>query len=145
MTTYTFSRRSLFSLFVAGAATAAASNIQPAVAAATRAKASEFMVIYVGADDCGPCRLFEAEDMPRWQASALSSSVHFVHAKARKSSQAFDARSWPKEARPFAGAFTAPVVPSFMLVQNGRVVSVGAGVRSWRQQTLPLLQQMAQA
>ena len=76
---------------------------------------------------------------------AVNRIINFVHARAKKSSQAFNPRNWPKEARPFAGGFQSPIVPSFMLVANGTVVSVGAGIRSWRQQTLPMLQQMAQA
>jgi hypothetical protein len=141
MTNLTFNRRSLFGFLAGTVATAAVPHT--AAAAVVRARSPELMVIYVGADDCGPCRTFEAEDMPRWEASPLSNSVRFVHAKARKSSQAFNARNWPQEARPFAGAFQSPIVPSFMLVQNGNVVSVGAGIRSWRQQTLPKLEQMA--
>lgn len=140
MNTLNLGRRSLFGLVMAGAATAATCT-----AAATRATSPDFMVIYVGAGDCTACRVFEAEDMPRWQASPLSSSVRFVHVVAPKSSQTFNPRYWPKEARPFIGGFSAPIVPSFMLVANGRVVAVGAGLRSWRQQTLPKLEQMARA
>ena len=45
----------------------------------------------------------------------------------------------------YLSAFRAPIVPSFMLVSGGNVVTVGAGLSGWRQQTLPQVQQMARA
>ena len=141
MHTFNLGRRSLFGFALASAATAAAHS----AAAVPRAASGDLMVIYVGAGDCAPCRTFEAEDMPRWQASALSRTVRFVRVAAPKTSQAFNPRYWPKEAKPFIGVFTAPIVPSFMLVANGRVVATGGGLRNWRQQTLPKLEQLARA
>ncbi len=142
MHTLNLGRRSLFGLALATAATAAAHS---ATAAVPRAASGDLMVIYVGAHDCAPCRTFEAEDMPRWQASGLSSTVRFIRVVAPKTSQAFNPRYWPNEAKPYLGAFTAPIVPSFMLVANGSVVATGGGLRNWRQLTLPKLEQLARA
>ena len=136
-------RRSLFSLLLGTVATAALTAAATAKSAA--AANNDLMVIYVCADDCGPCRVFEAEDMPRWMASPFARTVRFVRAKAPKSVQAFQARYWPKEAQPYIGAFRAPIVPSFMLVSGRTVLSVGWGLNGWRQQTLPQVQQLVRA
>ena len=137
------SRRSMFGLLLGTVATAALTA--PAPAEAKRTTSNELMVIYVCADDCGPCRVFEAEDMPRWMASPLARSVRFVRARAPKSSQAFQSKYWPSEARPYMSAFRAPIVPSFMFVAGGNVVAMGAGLSGWRQQTLPQVQNMVRA
>jgi len=101
------------------------------------------MVIYVSADDCAPCIVFSKQDFPQWQASPLSRRVRFVTAHAPKSSQAFQARFWPSEARPFLGAVKTPIVPTFILVQSGTVSIVGAGLAGWRNQILPQVQRLA--
>lgn len=144
MSATTLSRRSMFGLLLGTAATAALSTYA-GPAAAKGAPAPEMMVIYVCADDCGPCRVFEAEDLPRWMASPLARSVRFVRAKAPKSTQAFQAKYWPSVARPYMSAFRAPIVPSFMFVAGGNVVASGAGLNGWRQTTLPQVQQMVRA
>jgi hypothetical protein len=144
MSTPNLSRRSMLGLLLGTAATAAL-TVHSTPAEAKLAANSDLMVIYVCADDCGPCRVFEAEDMPRWMASSLARSVRFVRARAPKTAQAFQAKYWPSEARPYMSAFRAPIVPSFMFVAGGKVVASGAGLAGWRQQTLPQVQQMVQA
>lgn len=133
-------RRSMFGLLLG--TTAAAALTAPAPAAAKATPHTELMVIYVCAADCGPCKVFDAEDLPRWMASPLARSVRFVRTSAPKTTQAFQAKYWPKEARPYLSAFRAPIVPSFMFVAGGNVVATGAGLNGWRQQTLPQVQQM---
>ena len=145
MSATNLSRRSMFSLLLGTVATAALTA--PAAPAAAKpahaaAASNELMVIYISAEDCGPCRVFEAEDMPRWTASPFARTVKFVRAKAPKSVQAFQAKYWPKEAQPYLSAVRVPIVPSFMLVSGGSVISVGTGLNGWRQQTLPQVQQL---
>jgi hypothetical protein len=139
--TTNMSRRSMLGLLLGTAATAAL-TVHSASAQAKLAATSDLMVIYVCADDCGPCRVFEAEDLPRWMSSPLARSVRFVRARAPKTSQAFQAKYWPSEARPYMSSFRAPIVPSFMFVAGGNVVAMGAGLNGWRQQTLPQVQNM---
>jgi hypothetical protein len=143
MSATTLSRRSMFGLLLG--TTAAAALTAPAPAKAKGTPHTEMMVIYVCAVDCGPCKVFEAEDLPRWMASPLARTVRFVKAQAPKTTQAFQSKYWPKEAKPYLSAFRAPIVPSFMFVAGGNVVATGAGLAGWRQQTLPQLQQMARA
>lgn len=136
-------RRSMLGLLLGTTAAAALSAPAPANAKAT--PHTEMMVIYVGAADCAPCKVFEAEDLPRWMASPLARSVRFVRTQAPRTTQAFQARYWPREARPYLSAFRAPIVPSFMFVAGGNVIATGAGLNGWRQQTLPQVQQMVRA
>jgi hypothetical protein len=145
MSASTLSRRSMFGLLLGTTATAALSTFAAPALAKAATPTAEMMIIYVCADDCGPCRVFEAEDLPRWMASPMARTVRLVRAKAPKTTQAFQAKYWPSEARPYMSAFRAPIVPSFMFVANGNVVASGAGLAGWRQTTLPRVQQMAQA
>ena len=102
-------------------------------------------MVYIAADDCAPCRQFDASDWPLWQASPLSRVVRFLRAQAPRTTQAFQTRYWPTEARYFAGAVKVPVVPSFILANNGGVVLVGSGLVGWRSQVLPEIQRLRAA
>ncbi|MBM3645673.1 MAG: hypothetical protein FJX02_15220 [Alphaproteobacteria bacterium] len=140
MTTTNQTRRGFLGLLMGTVATVALTG---QVEASPRAGGT--MVIFVSADDCGPCKVFEAQDFPQFAQSALARTVKFVRVKAPKSAQAFQAKYWPKEAQPYLSSFKAAMVPSFMVVSGGAVMSVGAGLRGWRDQALPRLQQLAQA
>ena len=101
------------------------------------------MVVYVYADDCAPCQIFQAQDWPQFKASPVSRAVHFVRTTAPKTTQAYQVRYWPSEARPFHSAVKVPIVPSFILVKNRSVVLVGNGIVGWRNQVLPQVHQLA--
>ena len=65
--------------------------------------------------------------------------------KPRGRSQAYQAKYWPPEARPYHSAVKVPIVPSFILVNNGSVVLVGNGIVGWRNQVLPQVHHLAAA
>ena len=101
------------------------------------------MIIYVYAEDCAPCQIFQAHDWPQFRASPLARRIHFVKTSAPKTTQAYQVKYWPSEARPYHNAVKMPIVPSFILVNNGHVVLVGNGIVGWRNQVLPQIQQIA--
>lgn len=105
--------------------------------------AANIMIVYVYADDCAPCQIFQAQDWPQFRASPLVRAVHFVRTTAPKTTQAYQVRYWPSEARPFHSAVKVPIVPSFILVRQRRVVLVGNGLVGWRNQILPQAHQLA--
>jgi hypothetical protein len=104
---------------------------------------SAVMVVYVYAEDCAPCQIFQAQDWPHFKSSAVSRAVRFVRTTAPKTTQAYQVRYWPSEARPFHSAVKVPIVPSFILINHNRVVLVGNGIVGWRNQVLPQLHQLA--
>ena len=124
-------------LLLGGAAAASAGLAGTAEASAA------LMIVYVYADDCAPCQIFQARDWPEFKASPVSRSVHFVRTSAPKTTQAYQSRYWPSEARPFLSAVKVPIVPSFILVRQRQVVLVGNGIVGWRNQVLPQVHQLA--
>lgn len=124
-------------LLLGGAAASLAAVAGKAEAAAA------LMIIYVYADDCAPCQIFAAQDWPQFKASPVSRAVHFVRTTAPKTTQAYQSRYWPSEARPFLSAVKVPIVPSFILVRQRQVVLVGNGIVGWRNQVLPQVHQLA--
>ena len=74
----------------------------PAASPATAA--SNVLIVYVYADDCAPCQIFAAQDWPQFLASPVSKSVKFIKTHAPKTTQAYQAKYWPPEARPYHSA-----------------------------------------
>ena len=109
------------------------------------ASSAGVMVVYVFADDCAPCHLFQTQDWPLFRASRVSRVVNFVRTTAPKTTQAYQARFWPSEARPFLSAVKVPIVPSFILVKKGSVLVIGNGIVGWRNQVLPQVHQLAES
>jgi hypothetical protein len=114
----------------------AAAAVSPASA---RTAAPNLSIIYVGAKDCGPCRVFDSQDLPQWNKSMLARDVKLIHVDAPSVNVAFQARHWPAEARPFISAVKAPIVPCFILVDGKSVVAIGTGIGGWRNQVLPMI------
>lgn len=104
---------------------------------------SAVMIVYVYADDCAPCQIFQAQDWPSFNKLPVSRAVRFVKTTAPKTTQAYQVRYWPSEARPFHSAVKVPIVPSFILVKHNRVMLVGNGIVGWRNQVLPQVHQLA--
>ncbi len=113
-----------------------------ALLASPVAAANSVMIVYIAADDCAPCRVFAAEDWPKFEASREFRLVRFHKTSAPKTTQAYQLKYWPAEARPYAAAVKVPIVPSFVLVNNGAVVLVGSGIVGWRNQVLPQIRQL---
>jgi hypothetical protein len=107
------------------------------------ASSAAVMVVFVYADDCAACHIFKTQDWPQFMASPVSRAVNFVRTSAPKTTQAFQVRYWPSEARPFHSAVKVPIVPSFILVKKRNVVLVGNGILGWRNQVLPQVRQLA--
>ena len=105
--------------------------------------ANNVVIVYIAADDCAPCRVFASDDWPKFEASPLFRLVRFHKTSAPKTTQAYQLKYWPVEARPYAAAVKVPIVPSFILVNNGGVTLVGSGIVGWRNQVLPQIRQLA--
>ena len=101
------------------------------------AAAANLTIIYVGAKDCLPCQVYEVTDYPQWNREPAARSVRFIMVKAPLIANAFQARYWPPEARPYLKSVMFPAVPLFILIADGRIVKIVSGLGGWRNQLAP--------
>lgn len=131
---------------VAGAAVAvailAAGRTEHAdVAALQRAK--EVTLVYIGAEDCAPCRIWQRETEAEIQTSAKFARLTYRAVKSPALFDLMDDKHWPEDLRgyrdrlvPGAGA------PTWLIIADGALVIKAAGASQWRDAVLPRLESL---
>jgi hypothetical protein len=96
-------------------------------------------LLYIGADDCGPCRIWQ-----RAERSSFRSSPEFARVTYRevKSPSVFDILKdeyWPADLRPHRGPIGDAAVPLWLVVADDVVVQRAFGASQWHGTVLPKL------
>jgi hypothetical protein len=97
-------------------------------------------VIYVGADDCAPCRSWRREHWPKFQASAEFARLIYREVT---SPQLFDLMKddyWPEDLRDHRyGLDRTAGVPLSLIVADDGVALRARGLRQWEDVALPAI------
>jgi hypothetical protein len=104
-----------------------------ASAAGSRARAtSRVQVIYIGGQDCPPCRRWIASYKESWLASPEYRQVAWVEVEPAHLKEAYQERRWPDALRPVLAQVPGKWgTPRFLIVEDGRIVSNQVGVTKW--------------
>jgi hypothetical protein len=100
-------------------------------------------VIYVGADDCAPCRNWRHEHWPKFQASAEFARLIYREVT---SPQLFDLMKdeyWPEDLRGHRNALDRTAgVPLWLIVADDGVALRARGLRQWEDVALPAIKSL---
>jgi hypothetical protein len=97
------------------------------------------LVVYVGAEDCGPCRTWRRRDKPGLLQS-LGEAGSYREVIAPRLVAAFSDDVWPSDLRRFRpDAEAVAGVPLWLVVRDGRVVVSAGGLSRWQSTVLPAL------
>lgn len=142
------SRRALLPRLLAGAAIAIPAADSPhAVASGDGpARAGAWRLVYVGADDCAPCRHWRDAHWSSVRRSTAFQAIEFVEVRAPRAAFLLRDEYWPEALRPLRGNIPKGAgVPLWLLVEHGTVVTRAWGVEGWRDTILPALRRAASA
>ena len=107
------------------------------------AQPAELAVIYIGADDCGPCIEWRRADRPQFLASQEFTQLHYREVI---SSTLFDLSKeehWPDNLREFRDEFSRlPGAPMWFVVGDEKILLTARGLREWREVALPRLKSL---
>jgi hypothetical protein len=101
-------------------------------------------VVYVGADDCAPCKVWQRVHWPQF-----SSSPEFVRLTYREltSPKLFDLLSderWPESLRDLRGEFDrTPGAPMWFVLNGEELLVTARGLRQWEEEALPRIRLLA--
>ncbi|HSI02642.1 MAG TPA: hypothetical protein VLA02_18715 [Reyranella sp.] len=108
------------------ASLAASAGVFPA-----RAQA-DVQVIYIGGQDCPPCRRWRSTYHARWLASAEFQKVAWFEIEPMRLREAYEERNWPRALRPvLAQVARKSGTPRFLIVKDGEIVFNDIGVGKW--------------
>lgn len=105
-----------------------------AASVATNARATgTLQVIYIGGQDCPPCRRWITTYRDRWLASSEFRQIAWVEVEPPHLKEAYQERHWPEALRPvLAQVPRKSGTPRFLIVTEGRIVSNEFGISKWR-------------
>ncbi|MEZ5822494.1 MAG: hypothetical protein R3D82_16975 [Xanthobacteraceae bacterium] len=122
-------------------ALAAATAIIAAVPVAptpTAARAADITLIYVGADDCAPCRVWQSGDGVTFRQSSEFTRIAYVEIKSPRLHDLLKDEHWPEKVRAYRDSLKrSDGVPLWLLVSNGKVIAQRFGPAAWRASMLP--------
>lgn len=104
------------------------------------ARATDLMLIYVGAEDCAPCRAWQNGDGAAFRKSAEFARISFREVKSPHLHDLLRDEHWPEEIRAYRSSLTrSDGVPLWLIVSEKSVVAQRFGAAAWREDVLPSL------
>lgn len=109
---------------------------------------STIMLIYIGAENCGFCKRWEAGYGANTRAEFLESlegkTVAFREIQTNNFMDTGDLRFWPDDLTWIRDrTYVLSGTPRYVIVLDGRVVMNQSGLRNWREKIRPRLQDLA--
>ena len=106
--------------------------------------ATDLAVVYVGAEDCGPCQVWRRDHLPKFAASAEFSRLTYREVLSPKLFQLLDDTYWPEELRRYRDRLDQRSgVPLWFVVANGNIAVTAQGLSQWQATALPTIRSLA--
>jgi len=100
----------------------------------------DIMVLYVGAEDCAPCRVWQRSLGADFRASPEFARLSYREVKARTLFELLNDEVWPAELRIYRARIDRTMaVPMWLVLADGKVVTQSFGASQWEGTVLPTL------
>jgi hypothetical protein len=119
------------------------------IAAATMAAASRYPVrgerpdvtlLYVGADDCAPCRSWRGGDGAAFLASTEFARITYREVRSPHLEDVLSDANWPDDLRDYRGRIRrSDGVPLWLVIADRAIVEQQFGTAAWQERILPAL------
>ena len=104
------------------------------------ARATDLTLVYVGAEDCAPCRAWQNGDGATFRQSDEFARITYVEVKAPHLHDVLKDENWPQQIRNLKGRLRqSDGVPLWLVVSNENVIEQRFGSEAWRMNILPTI------
>jgi hypothetical protein len=111
--------------------------------AARPAYNSNVMLVYVGADDCAPCRAWQNGDGAAFLASADFTRITYREVKSPHLLDVLNDENWPEEIRNYRTSLRrSDGLPLWLVVSDHKIVEQRFGAAEWRASILPTIRSL---
>jgi hypothetical protein len=108
-----------------------------------REPAPRIMVLYVGSNDCAPCRVWHREYRPAFVASSWFNRLEYYEALSPTLFEVLKDEFWPDNLHRFRAMLGEKAgVPIWFVVANDEVVLRAGGISQWEAVVLPKLRSL---
>lgn len=105
-----------------------------------RPTASSILVLYVGAEDCAPCRAWQAGDGAAFRDSADFARLTYREVKSPHLATVLNDENWPDDLRSYRSRLgRGDGVPLWLVATGQEVVQQQSGTSQWRATVLPTI------
>ena len=102
------------------------------------ARAPEILLLYVGADDCAPCRAWQKGDGASFLASATFRRIRYREIKSPHLVDVLNDDNWPEDLRIYRSQLKrSDGVPMWLVVSGHEIVERKFGAAAWHENILP--------
>ena len=102
------------------------------------AKPKELLLLYVGAEDCAPCRAWQKGEGAQFRATSEFARVPYREVKSATLRDILKDENWPEDLRVYRDQLGAGAgVPMWLVIADERIVERSFGEGQWRTNTLP--------
>jgi hypothetical protein len=100
-------------------------------------------VVYVGADDCAPCRIWRRDHRDRFAASPEFARLTYREVTTATLFDLLDEKHWPEGLERYRASFgRAAGVPLWLVIKDDSVVLSARGLRQWEDAALPAIRSL---
>lgn len=98
----------------------------------------DIMLLYVGADDCAPCRSWQKGDGATFFASPDFPRIHYREVRSAHLADVLKDENWPEDLRLYRDQLKrSDGVPLWMIVSDHEILERKFGESAWRESILP--------
>ena len=104
------------------------------------ARPADITLIYVGAEDCAPCRVWQNGDGLAFRQSAEFARIAYVEVKSAHLHDILKDENWPAEIRFYRSLLKrSDGVPLWLVLSDAEVIEQRFGPAAWRANILPAI------
>lgn len=105
-------------------------------------KPERVVLVYVGADDCAPCRVWQRDHAATLQSPSFA-RLTYREVKAPRLLDVMKDDYWPDDLRPLQTQLGPGAgVPLWLVIVDGVIVGRGRGANEWSRTVLPTLESL---
>jgi hypothetical protein len=109
----------------------------------TPAARADVTLIYVGAEDCAPCRAWQSTEGKQFLESAEFARLTYREVKSPTARDVLEDEHWPRDLRGYRDGLGAGAgVPLWLVISDEKLVERGFGAAQWRATVLPRLKSL---
>jgi hypothetical protein len=104
---------------------------------------ADVTVVYVGAEDCAPCRAWQHAEGRQFLGSAEFARLYYREVKSPTAREALEDRYWPEDLRAYRDRLGRGAgVPLWLVISGDEVIERGFGASQWRAAVLPRIKSL---
>ncbi|KAB2917407.1 MAG: hypothetical protein F9K29_10115 [Hyphomicrobiaceae bacterium] len=105
--------------------------------------ARDLMLLYVGAEDCAPCRSWQGTEAMTFRASPEFARIVYREVKAPTLRDVLKDEYWPDDLRTYRDRLGRGAgVPLWLVIADERIVQQSFGESQWRNSVLPKIRSL---